>query len=413
MINMKEEVKVSVIIPIYNVEMYLERCLKSVISQSLKNIEIICVDDCSTDNSHNILVDLAEADSRIKIIKNEHNMGLSETRNNGIRVATGKYIFFLDSDDFININALQELYRLINSEDIDVLFFGYNEHVVDCEDIIEHNRINFFPRVLTGKEFFVDCYEKGIVLCTSWAAIYKRQFILEKNLMFKKDILHEDSLFYFEVLTNAERVSSIAGRYYEYMRRRESITLSDENIQKKLRSHCYIINFIIKNTECTADFRLIKAVSMYINNIYKIVYENYKNIKFFDFNDILIHYRDYMMLRGVSCVFYNGFFGYKLPLNVVQDIKKADTVVIYGAGKVGQGLLELLREYDIYVDCFAVTKKDCNDYVSEIKVYQLDELKDKKKTLILIAVATGTAKEMYENAKRLGFNNILNLSLYT
>ena len=118
------------------------------------------------------------------------------------------------------------------------------------------------------------------------------------------------------------------------------------------------------------------------------------------------------MLRTISLGFYNGFFGYKLPFNVVQDIKKADSVVIYGAGKVGQGLLELLGEYDISVDGFAVTKKDCNDYVSGIKVYQLDEMKDKKKALILIAVASGTAKEMYENAKGLGFDNILDLSVY-
>ncbi len=409
---MKEEIKVSVIIPIYNVEMYLEQCLNSVISQSLKDIEIICVEDCSTDNSYNILVDLACSDSRIRIIKNEHNMGLSETRNNGIKAATGKYIFFLDSDDYIEFNVLENLYTLIDNKNLDVLFFGFNEHSLERGKINRYERKNIYPLICSGKEFFMDSLNSKIMITAACTAIYKRNFIIDKKLTFKKDILYEDVLFGFEVLMSADRVSGISETYYEYVRRKDSITLSDRNLQKKVVSNCFIINFIFNETKKITDFKLIQAISKYVNNICKRLYNDYKQIKFFDWSNISIYQAEYLLLRTISLGFYNGFFGYKLPFNVVQDIKKADSVVIYGAGKVGQGLLELLGEYDISVDGFAVTKKDCNDYVSGIKVYQLDEMKDKKKALILIAVASGTAKEMYENAKGLGFDNILDLSVY-
>ena len=100
-------IKVSVIIPVYNVEPYLKEALDSVINQTLREIEIICIDDCSTDNSYNILEEYAKKDNRIIIIKNEENLGVGISRNKGIRLSKGEYIGFVDGDDYIVNNYFE------------------------------------------------------------------------------------------------------------------------------------------------------------------------------------------------------------------------------------------------------------------------------------------------------------------
>ena len=116
--------KVSIIIPVYNSERYLGECLDSVLNQTLKDIQIICVNDASTDHSEAILEEYARKDSRIVLLNNKQNGGLSYTRNHGMKVAEGEYIYFLDSDDSIVPEAMEELYAKAKKLDTDVLFLS-------------------------------------------------------------------------------------------------------------------------------------------------------------------------------------------------------------------------------------------------------------------------------------------------
>ena len=131
--------KISVIIPVYNVEQYLRECLDSCIHQTLEDIEIVCVDDCSLDNSDKILKDYAAKDNRIKIIKHETNKGPGAARNTGVTFATGEYIWFVDSDDWIAKEACQLLYNTAKKNDIDVLLFQLNTFY--NEDRSEERRV--------------------------------------------------------------------------------------------------------------------------------------------------------------------------------------------------------------------------------------------------------------------------------
>lgn len=115
-------VKVSVVIPVYNVENYLEECLDSIINQTLKDIEIICINDGSTDASIDILEKYAKADSRIQIF-NQNNSGLSAARNRGIELSKGEFVYFIDSDDYLDLNALKELYDLSVKYGTDFIIF--------------------------------------------------------------------------------------------------------------------------------------------------------------------------------------------------------------------------------------------------------------------------------------------------
>jgi len=118
------EPKISIIIPVYNVEKYLAECLDSCINQTLKDIEIICVDDCSTDNSYKILEEYQQKDSRIKIFRHEENKKQGAARNFGLENATGEYIWFVDSDDYIDTKACQILYDTVKEFDVDLLAFS-------------------------------------------------------------------------------------------------------------------------------------------------------------------------------------------------------------------------------------------------------------------------------------------------
>ena len=133
--------KVSIIIPVYNVEKYLKKCLDSVINQTYKDIEIICVNDGSKDGSENILKEYATKDSRIKIIEKK-NGGLSSARNAGLDVASGEYCYFVDSDDWIELNTIEKLTDIILSNDVDVVVHSANNIPEDesCADMAENTQ---------------------------------------------------------------------------------------------------------------------------------------------------------------------------------------------------------------------------------------------------------------------------------
>ena len=136
-------IKVSVIVPVYNVDLYLVECLDSIINQTLKEIEIICVDDCSTDNSYMILEEYSKKDSRIKLIKHKENRGLGPARNTGIENATGEYISFIDSDDYVSLDFLENLYSTAKKFDLDISI---------TQNVIENDNSNYRNLFFSEKE---------------------------------------------------------------------------------------------------------------------------------------------------------------------------------------------------------------------------------------------------------------------
>ncbi len=188
--------KLSVIVPVYNVEPYLSEALDSVINQTYKDMEIICVNDGSTDNSPSILNEYAKKDSRIKII-NQENQGLSEARNVGLRASVGDYIYFFDSDDILAPYALEKSITLLEEYDADasefaIKEFNYNEH-------IDTSLISYTPKPVD----FMECKQNenpfevyGFWPVSAWRRVYKRSFLIDNNLEFKKGLrTQEDVLF--------------------------------------------------------------------------------------------------------------------------------------------------------------------------------------------------------------------------
>jgi glycosyltransferase involved in cell wall biosynthesis len=193
--------KISIIIPVYNVEKYLPKCLDSVINQTLEDIEIICINDCSTDGSLTILKEFASKDKRIKIIDFEVNKGVGFARNTGIDKASGEYISFLDPDDWWEPAFAAKTYNKITENDADIVQFAHNRYT---DKKIQYDIVNKIQNVINGinyNEYFCDFVN------LVWDKIYKTSFIKNNDIKFPLNIHPtEDVLFVLECFSYKPKV---------------------------------------------------------------------------------------------------------------------------------------------------------------------------------------------------------------
>lgn len=206
--------KVSVIIPVYNVEAFLPQCLDSVLSQTLEDVEVICVNDGSPDNCQAILDRYAQKDKRVRVIQQE-NAGQSSARNRGMDVSTGEYIAFVDSDDFIEPEMMEALYSRAKEVDADIAiadFYLYNDltgETGDYRDRLLYLRLK--NRVVTLNE------EPELVQCIGvWDRICKRSLLVDNNIRFPEGLVYEDHLFTVQALVAAKRVTVMPDKLYYY-----------------------------------------------------------------------------------------------------------------------------------------------------------------------------------------------------
>lgn len=225
---------VSVIVPVYNVEKYLRECLDSICGQTLRNIEIICVNDGSTDGSLAILEEYASRDSRMRIISQE-NRGLSAARNAGLSVARGKYIYFMDSDDVSPQGALGRMFAEMEANSLDVLFFGA-ESFFESEELEKAHAVykTLYKRrpfeTQSGQSLALAFKSAGCGFSPS-ACCYcsSRGFLNENSIRFPEGILYEDNVFFWKVLHSATRAKSISDALFR-RRVRAGSTMTNKKI---------------------------------------------------------------------------------------------------------------------------------------------------------------------------------------
>lgn len=218
---------VSVIIPVYNAEKHLEECVRSICAQTLQKIEIICVDDGSTDSSLEILNRLSQEDSRI-IIAQQDNAGAGAARNHGIRLAKGKYLSFLDADDFFDSHMLEKALEKAEAEQADLVVFKadfYNEKLHTFSPCIYGLRENMLPdhRPFAGVEIEKDVFK--VVVGWAWDKLFRADFVRENGLWFQEQRTSNDMLFVFSALVRAQRISTVS-EILAHQRRHAGGTLS-------------------------------------------------------------------------------------------------------------------------------------------------------------------------------------------
>ena len=291
--------KVSVIIPIYNIEKYIIQCLNSIIKQKLKEIEIIVVNDGSSDNSLQIALNFSKNDNRV-IILSQINRGLSEARNTGVKYSKGKYIYFIDGDDYLDENCLLDLYNQAIKNNLDIIFFNAEPFLDDLKEKININLMNIFndyllyykrkgnyEGVLNGTEIFSKMIEENDYLSSACLQFIKKEFYINEGLSFYPGILHEDNLFTFIAILLAKRTSYIKNIYYKRRIHIDSIMTTSFNV-KNLYGYfivyCELIKFLQKNNfegkERTAIQKEMKKIRNKIEYIYEQITNDEKYILF-------------------------------------------------------------------------------------------------------------------------------------
>lgn len=226
--NQQKLPAVSVVVPVYNVEKYLAPCLESILSQSFGDFEIIVVEDCSTDDSLRIAKKFAAAGERITLVRQRENMGLSAARNRGIDLARGKYVTFIDSDDWLGEDFFADLVQAAEATDAQIVSMGYTEYGAEESGggkprerkiPLTVRPIRLSPNVTDRLRMMIDM-KLSAIAC---AKLFRRDFLLRHGLRFEK-IKSEDILFHFAALYHAENYVVIPQTSYFYRQTASSIT---------------------------------------------------------------------------------------------------------------------------------------------------------------------------------------------
>lgn len=248
--------KISVIIPVYNVEKYLAECLTSVVNQTFKDIEIICVNDGSTDNSPKILEEFAQKDSRIKII-NQENQGLSAARNTGLDVATGEYVSFIDSDDFVRTDLYADIQKLLPAE-----LICFNAKIFPISEKYRTLQ-NYTQCQFDGEQPM----EEKLILKTNihvWNKVFRTSIIKENNIRFPKGLYFEDFPFVCEYMLSINSVKFFGGKGYYFYRQQPNSLMN--NCSHKSIHHLYAWHYLYDKLK---ERKLLDKYPNLINKLFR------------------------------------------------------------------------------------------------------------------------------------------------
>lgn len=410
---MMEEISISVIVPVYNVEKYLEECIQSIQKQNFEKLEIICVEDCSTDNSLAVLQECAAKDERITILQNEENMGLSCARNRGMETAKGKYLMFVDSDDMLAENALQELYQYAESQNVNGVLFDVNALIEGevARERYENTEVfaedDMEERIYHQEELLKIFSDKHNWKMEAWRYFWKREALMESGICFYPGLIHEDNLFSFYAWMEIDQVAYLKKKYYIYRKRDNSIVFSMN--YRRVESLFLIFNEIVQYwKKHHFDEMVDEAIRIYLDTIYrqfqqkKRYFNNYEQLS-------LGHPADGFLFEK----FWNqreATFKYAvLNDEKVQRLKTASKVIVYGAGNVGGEAIELLEQLQIHITAIAVTSLKNNS--TTIKGYVIRNICDlagwKDEAIVLIAAVKRHHESIKAELDKYGFENVI------
>ena len=370
-------IKVSVIIPVYNVEEYLKECLDSVINQTLKEIEIICIDDCSTDNSYNILEEYAKKDDRITIIKNEENLGVGISRNKGIKLSNGEYIGFVDGDDYIANNYFEALYNTAKKYGSDVSYTLNLYRDINGELVKYINIYDFFPKEEI-KKFNIEGSNniniinhrygnKDYAFVVIWNKIFKKSF-LEKNNLYFLEIKARwgDTDFYYRVLCNKPKSSYNHSVIYYYRENSLSIvnisSVEDnikalkhlENSIKYYEEKSNITDIRYLHTSIWEDIYTLFKQSMYTSNFYDYIFEFSNKLSIIKNITPKYLYEEYVIIKNNNT--YEKYSLNKIIYNDINNLEYRINELKYNI----YSLQENVKKFDNWFRLFGINNsKDC------------------------------------------------------
>ncbi len=359
--------QISVIIPAYNTERYIKKCINSVINQTFNDIEVICIDDGSTDETGKILDVYAQKDKRVKVI-HQNNSGQAEAKKNGIKIASGKYIAFIDSDDWIKKNMYEEMYFYAQKFDTDAVCCGYFS-------IKENSCVEVLPDVKSGlygedKHIYRYLYDidksKVLLNWTYWTYLFKREKIYEYVMKVTNIEQAEDVVAVWSFLVNAESLYVLDKAYY-YYRVRQGSSCRRENP-----------NFLTN-----------------INKAYILLKEEFNKNSHADFLLRVLKYAMFDIVQSGSCFTSERQDFFMFPY---EKIPLKSRIVLYGAGMVGKSYYRQIQKNYFCEIVLWVDKSHKSLSNSKYKIMNPEMINDVDFEYLLIAVLQfEAAKKIAEN----------------
>lgn len=422
--------KISIIIPVYNAEQYILVCLDSVCRQTFTDIEILCIDDCSTDSSVEKIKKTAVRDSRIVLVHNEQNVGAGKTRNKGIMIARGKYFFFLDADDFLEINALEKLYYSAEEHNLQLCFcphFKYYES--DSSTGRDSHTTDIFLKRFRNRVFSWSDVQRFLyqnVFCVPWNRLYRTDFVRNSSIRFP-DLKNSEDFFFGEaIVTIAERMGVVDSEnpliYYRVGRKGQVSSTIEQNPYCMLKSIWLLYSFLksnnkLKGMEKSYHSIVLEMLSFSISeakNTEQIIEHTVKygfheigmnDLQCEDFINVA-YYKQYCeLLKGRVTYFDSYIVSVNEDREKLNKIKlflyrhRGDKIALWGMAQKGQVLLRELEDidtgFDYYIDAnpgkFGKDRK-------EGKIYRYEDIPEQLDYVML--TNANYFAEIYQQCKR-------------
>ena len=355
--------RVSVIVPVYNVEKYLPACLNSVLGQTLEELELIAINDASPDGCGKILDEYAERDRRVRVIHLPENHMQGYGRNRGLEIATGKYVYFLDSDDMITPEAMEELYCLSEEEKLDVVFFD-SDVIFETEKLKKRHgdypagRKGYYSdSVLTGTDLMDLFCEQNDWLVYVQRQFWRRELLIENGIANIEGVEHEDEFFSFAATICAKRAKYVNKKYF-LRRYREDSVMTREAKPKDFHgyfiTYCEMLKFADEHglSSSGVEYNLMHMYECITN--FQDVFESTEDPrKWFS----ALEYEKYRLFKTLQLnvekkqEFYKQFWK---PLDSFAEIW------IYGAGRVATSVAKRILSAGYAISGFFVTDPDGN-----------------------------------------------------
>ncbi|MDD2509187.1 MAG: glycosyltransferase [Aliarcobacter skirrowii] len=412
---------ISIIIPIYNSERYLKRCLDTVVSQSLKDIEIICIDDCSTDKSIEIVEDFITYDKRVKLFKNKRNRGVSFCRNYGIKIANSDYIGFVDSDDSIDINMYKTMYELAKQDDSCMVICNFR--AIDKFGIKDFKT---FSKNQTKETLFKKTLSKELAPFPV-NRIYKKELFIKNKIAYIENRVYEDAEATHKLIYYADKISICEDIFYNYHINPNSITTSFEN--KKIDDIFYVLESTKKFLKNVNIFEIYNEeyftmIKISVNNVlYHLIQQkislkiklrnleylwknifSYEDINSMHYNIILLWlYKSFLILKDNKMYFdifcKNISFNKKivenmknlvyeelgLSYNIIKQLKenKISTIYLYGAGDIAKKLIPEIENLSIEILGIIDSHAKKNDSLLGYSVNKFEDIDFQSKIIVV------------------------------
>lgn len=390
--------KVSVIIPVYGTEKWVGECLDSVLGQTLKDIEVVCIDDASPDRCPEILDDYAARDERVKVIHLSENHHQGYGRNRGTEAASGKYIYYLDSDDMITPDALEGLYDAAEKDDLDAIFFD-SMTIYDSPELKERidepeykqTKIGTYEdRIYTGVELLNAFCENEDWNVYVQRQFWRRDYLRDAGIDFPEGFEHEDELFSHKGILCAKRVRYLDKRYFIRRYRENSVMTRERNVKDfsgYFHCFCEMVRFAAKRENAGID--ITRAEEEGIIHLYDLASAHYSTFTadsnpetwFISADDLDMYYM-FKYLNRHDTVNKEKNEAIWMPLDEFEHI------YVYGAGRMAYAALKRMMTAGKSVDCVIVSNMEGNiKKLRGITVKPLIEVEFPEESVVVIATA--------------------------